>query len=223
MLELDSCGYVEPANPRRDLTYHQKLEVVRNHRDRWNHPENITPAVFDANIEIWVPQQYVNQYVDSVFAWAAPLSDFTPYGRVQQLHIHQLPSPNRGIEYKHWVIPDLGLDVRNFGIDPAQDLLVLLEIDLESPHGMVDRLHLRTMSTNEVHPSSAASGSVLFHHSSTASPLAPDRTCDFGISGRLLAVLFRPTHIHPSTYLVIWDWTTGVELSVSGYTCFSIT
>lgn len=39
----------------------------------------------------------------------------------------QLPSEIRGIVEKEWVIPDVGFKIRDFGMDPAQDLLVLIE------------------------------------------------------------------------------------------------
>ncbi|KAF8872606.1 hypothetical protein CPB84DRAFT_1799101, partial [Gymnopilus junonius] len=71
-----------------------------------------------------------------------------------------LPSstiPGRTLKY-----PSLGFLIRDFAIDPTQDLVVILEYD-PSPIAFTDarhvRLHIRTISTIEVHP--AASHGVL--------------------------------------------------------------
>jgi len=45
------------------------------------------------------------------------------------LKFWQLPSTHRGIETRHWSVPVLDLTVRDFGMDAAQDLLVLIEED----------------------------------------------------------------------------------------------
>lgn len=39
----------------------------------------------------------------------------------------QLPSRYRGIEEREWTISNLGFDIRDFGMEPSQDLLVLIE------------------------------------------------------------------------------------------------
>ena len=43
------------------------------------------------------------------------------------LTFRQLPSKIRGIEQREWTIRDVGFDVRDFGMDPAQDLLIAIE------------------------------------------------------------------------------------------------
>lgn len=45
----------------------------------------------------------------------------------RKLGFTQLPSVIRGIEEKQWVIEDVGVKIRDFGMDPAQDLLIVLE------------------------------------------------------------------------------------------------
>lgn len=39
----------------------------------------------------------------------------------------QLPSDIRRIEEKHWKIEDVGVVIRDFSMDPAQDLLIVVE------------------------------------------------------------------------------------------------
>lgn len=208
LLELDACGYVEPANPRWDLTYAQKLEMVRGHRSRWDHPESVVPTVFELKLD---ERGVTYEYAGGVYVRGVQKHDSWE-GLTRQLYFYQLPSPNRGIEYKHWEISDLGFDVRDFGIDPEQDLLVLLE-----PGEDVYRIHLRTMSTNETHPNTSAGRSIIVEPHSVESA----RSFYFEISGYLLAVLFRSRNERIQSYVVIWDWTAGQELSrvhtVDGY------
>lgn len=45
----------------------------------------------------------------------------------------QLPSVTRGSLEKIWAHQDLGVQIRDFGMDPAQDLLMLIEYSTE--HG----------------------------------------------------------------------------------------
>lgn len=45
-----------------------------------------------------------------------------------RLRFIQVPSKLRSIEEKRWTIEDIGFKVKDFGMDPAQDLLVVLEI-----------------------------------------------------------------------------------------------
>ncbi len=40
----------------------------------------------------------------------------------------QLPSAIRGIEQKVWTIEDVGMEMRDFGMDPAEDLRPLLTL-----------------------------------------------------------------------------------------------
>lgn len=45
----------------------------------------------------------------------------------RKLVLQQLPSVIRGIEGRQWEIPDVGTDLVEITMDPAQDLLVLVE------------------------------------------------------------------------------------------------
>ncbi|KAF8606376.1 hypothetical protein BDV93DRAFT_343964 [Ceratobasidium sp. AG-I] len=205
LLELDASGYVEPSNPRSDLTYSQKRDMVRNNRARWDNPNTVEPIdlrpVISGTIGEW-------RFVCGVFVQAALLD--TLWNRLRQLYFYRLPSPNRGLEYKHWVISDLGPGMECFEIDPEQDLLVLLESKLAERNEELYRLHFRTMSTNEVHPRAAAGSLILLrrHQRHSIQP----KYSQLEIFGCLLAIsLPANMFIHPS-YLVIWNWTTGVEV-----------
>ncbi|KAF8607146.1 hypothetical protein BDV93DRAFT_542163 [Ceratobasidium sp. AG-I] len=207
LLELDACGHVEPANPRWDLTFAQKLEMVRNHRSRWEHPEKVTPTIFELHIG---EGGATYEFAGGVYARGIR-SMQNPFSAPRRLNFYQLPSPNKGTDYKHWVISDLGLDARDFGMDPEQDLLVLLEAERGRQHGGIYRIHLRTMSTNQSHPKTSVGQSILVHQHPLGLP--PAATFYFEISGHLLAVLFRSISQQVQSYVVIWDWTTGLELA----------
>ena len=43
------------------------------------------------------------------------------------LHFKQIPSTIRGIESMEWVVPDVGCNITEIGMDPAQDLLIVIE------------------------------------------------------------------------------------------------
>lgn len=209
LLELDTSGYVEPSNPRVDLTYLEKQRLMRSHRLRWNYPEGISPDVYELqtgeDIFPWA-------YVGGVYARGIRIPDSTPL-TTRQLYFYQFPSSNRRVEYEQWVISDLGLDICNFAIDPEQNLLVLLEPFDVRQDKWIYRLHLRSITTNEIHPKAPSSYSFLVYEYPTR--LVPGNLFHIEISGRLLAVLFHSRNRYVPSYLVIWDWITGTELTVS--------
>lgn len=212
-MELDACGYIEPVNPRLDLSYSEKREIVRSHRSRWDHPESILPEVYELHIG---ESSLLRVYTGGVYVRAVRIPSSYPI-TTRQLYFYQLPSSNRGVEYRHWMFSDLGVDAQKFAIDPEQDLLVLLEVNHVYRTEGVYKLHLRSMSTNEVHAKASTGGSVLVYR--TWLMLVPASSFYLEISGSRLAVVFRSKnnfdlHVAPS-YVVIWDWTTGVELTVS--------
>lgn len=201
MLELDACGYVEPANPRRDLTDVEKLELVRNHRKRWSKPESVIPNTVDVSGALtWA-------YTDGVYI--QPVRDAL---FIRQLHFHQLPSPNRGVEHSHWVISDLGANTRDFAIDPEQNLLVLLEARIPQYDQGVYKLHLRSMLTGEPHSDTSPGQHILaYRHHTSLDRGAP---VSFEICGRLLFAMFPSRSLYLPSRLIIWNWNAGTELLV---------
>ncbi|KAF8807737.1 hypothetical protein BYT27DRAFT_7189834 [Phlegmacium glaucopus] len=123
----------------------------------------------------------------------------------------QLPSDLRSIEEKVWTLgPNLGLVLRDFGMDPSQDLLVLIEI--ESPNWNTPEvarkhfIHLRSLSDGNPHPL-ARDAPVLSH-------VQGDMTAQsytIQVSGCFIAIQFCSDG---SNELGIWNWMTG-ELQVN--------
>ncbi|KAF8606377.1 hypothetical protein BDV93DRAFT_520688 [Ceratobasidium sp. AG-I] len=193
LLELDACGYVEPVNPRHDLTDAEKIDIVRSHRGRWNKLDSIKAnAIHFSDVSAW-------EYTDGIFVRLSR--------RTRQLHFYQLPSRNRGVGYKYWVTPDLEVNIGDFGIDPGQDLLVLLEA--QGTQGTYN-IHIRSMTTGEIHSRAPAGNSVLSYQHSTF--LLQSTSVSFEIAGRLLAAVFPSRHANSPSCVVLWNWTTGAEI-----------
>lgn len=209
LLELDICGYTEPDNPRSDLSYSGKREVLRSHKARLDHPEKIVPETYELHA---AEDGTSSVYTGGVYVWAL-LQPTAWRGAIRQLYFYQFPSPNRGVKYKHWVVSDLGVEAEYYTIDPEQDLLVLLEGDSIDLPFTGYNLHLRSMSTNQAHPKACSASTIMSYRCSTS--LNPASFVSFEISGCLLAVAFRSGSEEDPSCIVIWNWTTGVELTVS--------
>ncbi|KAG9080637.1 hypothetical protein FRC06_006320 [Ceratobasidium sp. 370] len=210
LLELDICGYIEPPCTRSDLTYAQKLDILRDHRARWSRPGDIRPTEYELNCE---EHGVTYEYAGGIYVRGVPQAESDRLTR--RLYFYQLPSRNRGTGYKDWCISDLGVDIRDFGVCPEQDLLVLLETNDVRRNFLTEglcRIHLRSMTTNEAHPKAKPGRSILTYKPPRENP-PPDRSFYFEVSGHLLAILFRSRNRSLPSCVVIWNWTTGEELS----------
>ncbi|KAG8742075.1 hypothetical protein FRC10_002058 [Ceratobasidium sp. 414] len=200
-LELDACGYVEPLHPRTDLGFSEKAKLLREHSARWSNPGRVTPVRyelpgFDTN--------GIGTFTKGTFVWNQTVGDEDFTTSV----FYQLPSSNKGTKFKLWSI---GLENKHggFWIDPEQDLLVVAEARDGFPNNPPYNIHLRSMSTNRPHPRAATSRTVLRY-----TPPSDSRYChgqDITIFHHLLLGSFDPRG--DRTNVVIWNWTTGQELS----------
>ncbi|KAG7099024.1 hypothetical protein E1B28_000907 [Marasmius oreades] len=122
------------------------------------------------------------------------------------LIFRQLPSQYRRIEDKEWrVKPDPQLKVRDFGIDPSQDLLVLVEAPRwwgQNPDHCY-RIHLRTMSSCTRHPQ--ANGDVLVHKQESPDP---HLSYSIQVSGEHLGILFHSVEAGVNE-IIVWNWRSG--------------
>ncbi|KAF8526809.1 hypothetical protein JB92DRAFT_2870066 [Gautieria morchelliformis] len=116
----------------------------------------------------------------------------------------QLPSAVRGTSVHTWH-SDMKVNMIQFSIDPAQDLVVLVAWP-ETPDGQWHTflIHLRAMSTGARHP--CAAEPVL-----SCVPTLLDTQYDFSIQimGDFLAVLYRTPAGYLMDLLYLWDWKTG--------------
>ncbi|KAG1749839.1 uncharacterized protein EDB91DRAFT_767947 [Suillus paluster] len=123
------------------------------------------------------------------------------------LHFRRLPSKYRNIEEKLWHVA-LDIHVRDFTMDPAQDLLVLIEHSnlLPNPNSATRsiRIHLRSLTTGDRHRL-APQPAILVHDLDVRNTF-PTHTLQ--VCGNLLGILFMSL-VAPNQELTIWDWTTG--------------
>ncbi|KAG9127747.1 hypothetical protein FRC07_010035 [Ceratobasidium sp. 392] len=216
LIELHSLGYVPPTHPRSNLTYPEAIELLHTHKSRWN------------SIHTIKSRRYLLQSVDSGYT-----STYDFYGGVyargstpnslsnatRRLELYQLPSVNRGTEFKQWTHHDVGVDTRDFAMEPDYDLLVLLELadqtsirDAEQGTPNVTQyfnLNLRSLQTCAPHPDAAK---PIIRHS-LRSFARTTWSFYFQIVGRYLGVLFLIGLDQPgenqTCQLGVWDWTTG--------------
>ncbi|KAF8167746.1 hypothetical protein B0H34DRAFT_682904 [Crassisporium funariophilum] len=181
-------GYGTPA-----VSSASRLETLRKHQSAW---ENL-----QWSRELHIPMEDGGLWE----LCGGVMAQSTPGG---MLKFTQLPSDLRAIEEKSWTVgPDLGLHLRDFGMDPSQDLLVLIA----APQGSISsserqfRVHLRTLSNGKPHPL-ARDAPVLSLPQVTEEGSV---SYTIQISGNFLAVHFCPNTIGENE-LAIWNWKTGV-------------
>lgn len=128
-------------------------------------------------------------------------------------HIHtyeglsfiELPSALRGAESKTRSLTNLGYKIRDFGMDPAQDLLVVIEV-VHAPVGYFAKL--LTMSTGQSHP--LASQPIL---SCNDRPPLIRYSFVIQVMGDFLGVLLH-TNLQNNFVILqdqflLWNWKTG--------------
>ncbi|TFK86727.1 hypothetical protein K466DRAFT_492258 [Polyporus arcularius HHB13444] len=159
-------------------------------------PSNLTPS---ARLALLRERQAAWRRL----AWRSELTfpmGFGPW-ELQDLNLvlQQLPSAIRGIKAKKWEIPDVGMDMRDFSMDPAQDLLVVVE------HTMVGVccLYLKSLLTGAPHP--AAVGSAVLRHQTFLRP----HMYIIQIAGDHLGTLLLSRTPGDPSELLIWNWRTG--------------
>ncbi|RPD52544.1 hypothetical protein L226DRAFT_576804 [Lentinus tigrinus ALCF2SS1-7] len=120
------------------------------------------------------------------------------------LHFWQHPSHIRRIEEKKWTLDDVGVEITEFGLDPAQDLLVVVE-EVEGPRGTLCRVHLRSLTTSSAHAMAASAVLVL-------TPGVEYYECSIQISNDPLALLWTCRGVMEERFegeLAVWNWKTG--------------
>ncbi|KAG9089674.1 hypothetical protein FS749_001146 [Ceratobasidium sp. UAMH 11750] len=183
--------------------------MLRKHNACWNNPTSVTPVLYE------LPDYDANSeciFTNGTFMWNQDVG-----GRGERLVFYQLPSTNRGTEFKQWNI-DLENKCDGIWIDPGQDLLVVVEAGSGVPDDVPNDIHLRSMSTNQPHPKAVPGRTVLRYTPPSHSS---------GLRGRIIKIfqhlligLFNSRDY--KTNIVIWNRTTGQELSHLTVTDYSI-
>ncbi|CAL1702761.1 unnamed protein product [Somion occarium] len=115
----------------------------------------------------------------------------------------QLPSRVRRVSKETWVLDKLPVRYRDFAMDVAQDLLVLMEIsDLFQAETLTYYIHLRTLYAGDAHP--------LAIHARLSYARAIDAfTYHIRISSEYVAIEFCSVMSSTENVLCIWNWKTG--------------
>lgn len=107
--------------PASDVVNLTRLRMLAAHQQAWRSVEwsqttEITLTAAEVSLEsAW-------EFLGGVLGLAAGC----------RLRFIQVPSALRGIKEKQWVIEDIGFTIKDFGMDPSQDLLIILEVDNSS-------------------------------------------------------------------------------------------
>ncbi|KZT30761.1 hypothetical protein NEOLEDRAFT_1054001 [Neolentinus lepideus HHB14362 ss-1] len=136
-IELEANGLVD--GPRNDLSSAEKLDMLRQRQTAWERME-------------WVEQRTISMANGNLYELYGGV--FAQSLAERSLVFKRLPSRYRQIEERTWTIGDVGVDMRDFSIDPGQNLLAIIE-ELWIRNERSIRVHLRTLSTGEPHPSTS--------------------------------------------------------------------
>ena len=90
----------------------ERLSILRNRQNAWS---NFT----------WSAKENVPMRTGDV--WELYGNFLAQSDGERTIHVKQIPSAIRGIEGTEWAIPDVGCNITEIGIDPAQDLLLVVE------------------------------------------------------------------------------------------------
>lgn len=100
--------------PPSSLTVADRLRILRNHQKAWKALEyNSSHVIPMLKGNVW-------ELYGGVLAQQTSKDS-------QILEFRQLPSELRGIKEKEWQVRWLGFRIRDFSMDPAQELLVVIE------------------------------------------------------------------------------------------------
>ncbi|EPQ58998.1 hypothetical protein GLOTRDRAFT_70086, partial [Gloeophyllum trabeum ATCC 11539] len=180
--------------PTKTLSIASRLEKLRAHQKAWSE--------LKWTEETWVSVVLSRHWELYAGVWSAGRANHRGMGFMQ------LPSRLRDIPMRQWDITDIGFLIRDFTLDPSQNLLVLIEMPTPDPHGDFPpcRIHLRTMDTGLPHP--LAHSPLLLHK-----PYLFDSAWRYiiQVTDVHLGVMFRCPEGEEGTEheLVVWNWRSG--------------
>lgn len=138
-IELAVAGMED--NPRSRLNTAERLSRLRRYTLSWQDMNFKTTETLPA------------------MSWTLSVLRGGILGRVvddSQLVFNRLPAHARGIDAREWRLPNAGFDVKAMAFDPAQDLLILVEIPHRDPLSPwlspTCVVHVRTLATGDPHP-----------------------------------------------------------------------
>ncbi|KAH9162781.1 hypothetical protein EDB89DRAFT_2024253 [Lactarius sanguifluus] len=175
------------------LTTSERLELLKNYSASWKNLE------WNEHTTIPLPEGSLWELYGNVWAHSRG-SD--------AIEFIQLPSRLRGIPMRQWTLR-FDYDLRDFGMDPSQNLLVTVENFRNAPE--LCRIHLRSLSTGEKHPLAGSTGAV--EHTLAVPNIVIDHwSYSIRICRDYVGILFMERFENTNdSELVVWSWRTGVR------------
>lgn len=187
IIELHAAGQENgPSNP--EVSPADRLDALRKREAAWDKLQ-------------WSKEERMPMLNGTL--WELYGGVFAQSDGLDSIKFRRLPSIYRSIDEAEWTIGDFGHPLRDFGMDPAQDLLVLVESHRWSYNP--DRsyhLHLRTMSTGGPHPKAPDPPIISYPQTNQHSQLS------IQISAQHLGILFSSAQPGENE-LIIWEWMSG--------------
>ncbi|KAJ8472877.1 hypothetical protein ONZ45_g16497 [Pleurotus djamor] len=179
-----------------DFDPSQKLRMLRQYQTAWaNMNLKVAKVVKPLPTSSSPPECF-----GGIFAY----HDFN----VEKLMLYQLPSVVRNIPWREWSVQAIDDNIlRDFAIDPSQDLLIFIENSPLAP-GMF-RFHRMALSSGQHHELTESTSPI--QHEDTDHYRFTLRVC-----ARSLAALF--VGEAELGRLVIWDWQTGQRKQIFEHT-----
>ncbi|KII84882.1 hypothetical protein PLICRDRAFT_179210 [Plicaturopsis crispa FD-325 SS-3] len=174
------------AGPSCNLSYVDRLALLHDHRAAWGmlHWKDKKTIPFHGSCQAY-------ELVGGVFAKT-----------MSSMHFDATVLPTSLDPDYHMISMNLKLPVRDFVIDPTQDLLVLVEAGIVGRPSSDMRIHLRDMSNNTTHPEASQPTLVIPNIQSSA-------------SNSFISVVDDVVGVYAyelGPRLIIWNWKTGVTL-----------
>ncbi|KAM5545949.1 hypothetical protein V8D89_000075 [Ganoderma adspersum] len=191
-VELAVAGMTD--GPPSTLTPAERLSILRARQDAWDN------LVWTTRHDVTMHQGGVWELYGNVLAQAQG---------ERTLHFTQIPSTIRGIKGTEWTVPDVGCKIRDFGMDPAQDLLVVIE-HFWDRRELTVRIHLKSLSTGAPHPAGPQGGMVTYQ------PKPGRYSYAIQTSEGYLGIL-TSSQGEDASELLVWEWRTGtLHLHLTG-------
>ncbi|PIL26136.1 hypothetical protein GSI_11891 [Ganoderma sinense ZZ0214-1] len=168
-----------------------RLSTLRVYQHAWNE-------------FVWSAKEDVSMSTDIADSWELYGNVLAQVEGMRTLHFKQIPSAIRGIKGTAWTIPDVGCNITEIGLDPAQDLLVIIE-DFEDNTELTCRvhLHLRSLATGAPRPAAPATAML------THEPEPGGYSYAIQVSEDNLGILLSSMDFGDPSELLIWNWKTG--------------
>ncbi|KAA1473248.1 hypothetical protein DENSPDRAFT_881900 [Dentipellis sp. KUC8613] len=186
--------------PTHDISTAERLNCLLERRDNWRQmkAKKVVSLSLDDNCLAY-------ELVSGVLAIVGNKPGV--YGNEGRSHLTASWLPSTSQDERRVVFDDLGLVVKDFAMDPTQDLLALVEHRMDAMDNMIGdiQIHLRTLSTNQRHE--RAKVPVLRHGIQQSAVNSTMQIAD-DVIGMFLSF--------PCAGIFIWNWTTG-EMLVNAY------